>query len=77
MFLKDYQLSFEDIEKNKTLSALVFAVNNGFPLHDLTPYHRRQVVNFMQNKKPIDIDFHCFGLVLGRYLTYYFPFIYP
>lgn len=75
LFLKDYQISIGDMQSDKTLMALVYAVNSGLPLHDLSRKYKIKVKEFLQKKKPIDIDFNCFGLVLVKYLGFYFPFI--
>lgn len=74
LFLKDFQLSFNDLE-DKTLFALVYAVIEGFPLHDLTKHYKKRVKEFLQKKKPIVIDFNCFSVALVRYLSFYFPFV--
>lgn len=73
LFINEFQLSFEDLEKDKTLLALVYAVSQGFPLHDLSRDYKRKVKNFMQNKKPIGIDFKIIGMCFLRYIYYYFP----
>lgn len=75
LFLKDYQISLEDLQGDKTLMGLVYAVNSGLPLHDLSRIYKSKVKEFLQKKKPIDIDFNCFGFTLVKYLVYYFPFI--
>ena len=72
LFLKNYQLSFSDFE-DKTLSALVYAVVNGYPLHDLSRRYRDRVKEFLHKKKPIDIDFKCLNKCLSNYIYYYFP----
>lgn len=71
LFMSDYQLAIDDL-KDKTLSALVFAVNSGFPLHDLSRKYKEKVKNFLQKKKPIDIDFKCFNKCFLNYIFYYF-----
>lgn len=75
LFLKDYQISIEDLQNDKTLMALVFAVNSGFALHDLSRKYKVKVKDFLQKKKPIKIDFNCFAVTLVKYLVYYFPFL--
>lgn len=75
LYLNDYQISIDDINIDGTLSAIIFAVNNGFPLHDLTRKYREKVINFMQEKKPIEVDFYCFTVAFLNYLSYYFSFI--
>lgn len=75
LFLKDYQISLDDLQGDKTLMGLVYAVNSGLPLHDLSRIYRNKVKEFLQKKKPIKIDFDCFGVTLVKYLVYYFPFI--
>lgn len=75
LFLKDYQIGFDDIQEDKTLLALVYAVNHGLPLHDLSRTYKTKVKEFLQKKKPIRIDFNCFGVTLVKYLAYYFPFV--
>ena len=73
LFINEFQLSFEDLEKDKTLLALVYAVSQGFPLHDLSRDYKRKVKNFMQNKKPIGVEFKIIGMCFLRYIYYYFP----
>ena len=75
LFLKDYQISLDDLQGDKTLMGLVYAVNSGLPLHDLSRIYKNKVKEFLQKKKPIKIDFDCFGVTLVKYLAYYFPFI--
>lgn len=75
LFLKEFQLSFEDINSDKTLLALVYAVTNGFPVHDLSRDYKKKVKNFLQNKKSICIDLECLSEVLKKYIYYYFPFV--
>lgn len=73
LFIKEFQLSFEDLKGDKTLFALVYAVTNGYPLHDLSRDYKKKVKNFLQNKKPILIDFKCISDCLRKYIYYYFP----
>ena len=75
LFLKDYQITINDLQGDRTLMALVYAVNSGLPLHDLSRKYKIKVKEFFQKKKPIDIDFNCFSVTLVKYLVYYFPFI--
>ena len=75
LFLKDYQITIDDLQGDRTLMALVYAVNSGLPLHDLSRKYKIKVKEFLQKKKPIEIDFNCFGITLVKYLVYYFPFI--
>lgn len=75
LFLKDYQISFEDLQCDKTLMGLVYAVNSGLPLHDLSRIYKSKVKEFLQKKKPINIDFDCFGMCLRNYIYYYFPYL--
>lgn len=72
LFLNEYQLSFTDIQKNANLSVLIFAVNHGYLIHDLSKYDREKVKAHLKQKKPIDIDFSCFSSALTNYLNYYF-----
>lgn len=75
LFLKDYQITMNDLQCDKTLMGLVYAVNSGLPLHDLSRVYKIKVKEFLQKKKPIRIDFNCFGVALVKYLVYYFPFL--
>lgn len=75
LFISEFQLSLDDIKSDKTLFALVYAVTNGFPLHDLSRDYKKKVKNFLQNKKSIRIDLKCLSDVLRKYIYYYFPFI--
>lgn len=75
LYLKDYQISFDDFKVDKTLMGLVYAVNSGLPLHDLSRKYKYKVKEFLKNKKPIIIDFKAFGCTLVKYLSFYFPFV--
>lgn len=75
LYLKDYQISFDDFNVDKTLMGLVFAVNSGLPIHDLSRKYKVKVKEFLKNKKPIIIDFKAFGITLVKYLAFYFPFV--
>lgn len=75
LYLKDYQISFDDFNVDKTLMGLVFAVNSGLPIHDLSRKYKVKVKEFLKNKKPIIIDFKAFGITLVNYLAFYFPFV--
>lgn len=75
LFLKDYQISLDDLQGNKTLMAIVYAVNSGLPLHDLSRDYKAKVKDFLQKKKPIEIDFSGFGICLRNYIYYYFPYL--
>ena len=75
LYLNEYQLSLEDIANDKTLLGLVYAVNHGLPLHDLSRVYKVKVKDYLQKKKPIKIDFNCFANTLLNYLVYYFPFL--
>lgn len=75
LFFKDYQITFDDLQTDKTLYGLVYAANAGLPLHDLSRVYKDKIKKFYKKKKPIDIDFNFFSMVLVRYLVYYFPFI--
>lgn len=75
LFLKDYQITIDDLQGNQTLMGLIYAVNCGLPLHDLSKKYKVKVKEFLQKKKPINIDFKCFCNTLLKYLAYYFPFI--
>lgn len=75
LFLRDYQIGFEDLQLDKTLAVIIYAVNAGYPLHDLSRVYKEKVKNFFKKKKPIAIDFRCFSCCLVKYLVYYFPFL--
>lgn len=75
LFIKEFQLSLDDYSTDRTLFALVYAVTNGYPLHNLSRDYKKKVKDFLKKKKPIDIDFHCMTKCLYSYLYYYFPFI--
>lgn len=71
LYFNDYQLDFTDLMQDKNLSALIFAVNHGYMLHDLSRYDREKVKNYLKQKKPIEIDFSCFSSSLLNYLNFY------
>lgn len=53
LYVNEFQLSVDDLKKDKTLMALVYAVTNGFPLHDLTRDYKMKVKSFLGNKETI------------------------
>lgn len=75
LYLKDYQISFDDFKVDKTLMGLVYAVNSGLPMHDLSRKYKVKIKEFLKNKKPIIIDFKSFSITLVKYLAFYFPFV--
>lgn len=73
LFINEYQLDFQDLQNAKsTLNAILYAVNNGFPVHDLPRVYKEKVLDRLQQKKPIDIDLNCFKKSLNGCLKYYF-----
>lgn len=75
LFLRDYQLNVTDMQLDNMFATVLFAVEHGYPLHDLSRKYKEKVKNFLQQKKPIKIDFSCFLQCSLNYLSYYFPFL--
>jgi len=71
LFLRDFQLNVTDMQLDSMFATVLFAVEHGFPLHDLSRKYREKVKNYLQQKKPIKIDFSCFTTTLKNYLCYY------
>lgn len=72
LFLKDYQMEIEDLQLDSTFKIILFAVNNGYPLNELTGYYRRKVKNYLKEKKPIVIDFQCFNKAFISTIRFWF-----
>lgn len=72
LFLKDYQLEIEDLQQNDTFKAVIYAVNNGYPLNELTRYTRDKIKSYLKEKKPIVIDFKCFNLAFLSTIRFWF-----
>ena len=63
--------SLSDYE-DKTLFALLYAVQNGFPLKDLTKTYRRKIKNLLQDGYKILFDEKSATQVINQTIFYYF-----
>lgn len=71
LYLKTYQLNTDDMEIDSTLNAILYAVNHGFPIHDLSRRYKDKVMQYENEKEPIVISSLPFLNSLKNYLSYY------
>lgn len=75
LYLNEYVLSLSDLEKkekNKTLYAVLFAVQNGYSLSDLTRDYRKRIKELLQGGYKIKFDSKTANQALRQIVFYYF-----
>lgn len=73
IYINQYIFSLSDYEgKNRTLLAILYAVQNGFPLRDLTRDFRNKVKNLLEGGYKIKFDKQITTQVLRKVILYYF-----
>lgn len=55
LYLNDYMYTFSDY-KDKTMLAVLYAVQNGFPLNDLSRSYKNKVKSLLEGKYKIDLQ---------------------
>lgn len=70
LYTAEYMYTFKDYE-DKTLLAILYAVQNGFPLNDLTRVYRQKVKKLLEGGNHIDINIKCVNKVINEVLNYY------
>jgi hypothetical protein len=75
LHLKEYQFTFEDKAVDSTLRAVLFAVNCGYPVNELSRRYKDKVAEFMNKKSPIEIEASKFNQSLILVLSYYFDYL--
>lgn len=68
LYLNNYLLTFDDIE-DKTLLAIIYAIQNGFPLNDLSRRYKDKVEKRLMQRWPINTIFKQY--VYTSYKTMY------
>ena len=73
IYLNQYIYSLGDYEgKNRTLLAILFAVQNGFPLRDLSRDYRNKIKHLLEGGYKINFDKNIVTQVLRKIILYYF-----
>lgn len=68
----DDDISYNGVsDGDKTLLALLFAVQNGYCLHDLSRQYRNKVESLLKGDCLISFDFNCIYSVLNETLIFY------
>ena len=75
IFTNDYMYTFKDYE-DKTLLAVVYAVQSGFNINDLTRTYKEKVTNLLEGGHKIEIDIKCIRKVLNQVLRFYLGNLY-
>lgn len=71
LFLNNYLYSFSDY-KNKTLLAILYAVQNGFPLNDLSRDYRNKIKQLFEGGNKIKFDKKSATKVVNQVIFTYF-----
>ncbi len=71
IYLNEYVYSLSDYD-DKTLFAILYAVQNGFPLKDLTKTYKRKIKNLLQGGYKILFDEKSATQVINQTIFYYF-----
>lgn len=71
LYLNQYLYTFKDYE-DKTLLGLLYAVQNGFPLRDLTRVYKKKVKNLLEGGYKILFDDKGINKALSQTILYYF-----
>lgn len=73
VYLNQYVFSFlEEKTKDKTLMALLYAVQNGYPLKELSRVYREKIKNLLQGGSLIKFDVKSANQVFFDVIYYYF-----
>ena len=73
IYTNNYMFSFEDYdEKNRTLLAILYAVQNGFPLKNLSRVYRSKIKNMLEGGYKIKFDNTTVTQVLRHTILTYF-----
>lgn len=70
--LKEYQVDLNDLSIDSTLKAIIYAVEHGFSINDLSRRYKEKVVNYQMKKSPIEFDPGSFNKTFINYIEYYF-----
>ena len=71
IYMNNYMFSFSDY-KDKTLLAILYAVQNGFPLRDLSRAYRKKIKELYEGNYKIKFDKNCARDVLNKTIYNYF-----
>lgn len=71
IYLNQYIYSFSDYE-DKTLFAILYAVQSGFPVKDLTKTYKKKIKNLLQGGYKIIFDKKSVNQVISSIIFYYF-----
>ena len=71
IYLNNYVYSLSDYQ-DKTLLAVLYAVQNGYPLRDLTRYTRSKIKKLLEGGYKINFSNQCATNALAQTIYYYF-----
>ena len=73
IYLNQYVFSFSDYtSKNKTIMALLYAVQSGYPLKELTRVYRKQIKEMLEGGSRIKFDHKSATNAIQQTIYYYF-----
>lgn len=70
--VEEYQVHFNDLKLDKTLQCVLWSVEHGYDINNLTRYYKKKVLDYEMKKSPIEFDLGCFNKTFINYLNYYF-----
>lgn len=71
VYTNNYLFSFSDY-KDKTLLAILYAVQNGFPIRDLSRAYRKKIKNLLEGGYKVKFDRNIVTILLRKTLFFYF-----
>ena len=72
IYLNQYVYSLSDNEKDKTLMAVLYSIQNGYPLRNLTKYTRAKIKNMLEGGYKIQFSNNTATQALCQIIYYYF-----
>ena len=72
LYYKEYQIYIEDLDLNSTFKAVLYAVNCGFPISDLSKYYKNKLMQYENEKEPIKLDSNSCLVSLKNTISHYF-----
>ena len=74
IYLNQYVISLSDIQnkKDKTLLAVLYAIQHGYPINDLSVVYRKKIKELLKGSSKIKFDKKSAGNALRQILFYYF-----
>lgn len=73
LYLNNYLYSFADY-KDRTLLAVLYAVQSGFNINDLSRDYKKRIKSLLEGNYKINLDNNSCTVVLNKCISYIFPY---